>query len=333
MTRTLACTGTLAFALLASSASAQTATPGAAAGPPAAASPTPSASLADALQGPAKTAYDSAILLAQNKDFGTALAEFGHAYSLSKDPRLLFNMAKCEKELHHYARMRVLLEQYLRDGALLATADSQSAARDALAAIKPLVASILIKANEDGADVTVDGEAAGTTPLGSSVPVDLGKHTVAVKKAGFDAFEQSLDTPGGTEATVDVTLKAQQHVAQLTVIADGDATVVIDGKDAGKGRFDGAVAAGSHDVSVTEPGKKPYASQVVLRDGETRSMQVTLEDVSHGGSALPYILGGAAVLVAGAAVGGYFLFKPSDTTTPAPTGTFGNLKLTSWGGR
>jgi hypothetical protein len=329
MTRTLVRAGALAaLALLASSAGAQApAAPGTGSSG-ASGNPVP---LADALQGAAKTAYEAAKLLAQNHDFTSALAEFGHAYTLSADPRLLFNMAICQKELHHYARMRALLEQYLRDGARIATPESQSAAQDALAAIKPLVAALQIKVNEDGADVTVDGEAVGTSPLKGNVPVDLGKHVVAVKKAGFDPFEQALDMPGGTEAAVAVTLKAQRHVAQLVVTTEPDATVVVDGKEVAKGRFDGSIAAGSHDISVVEAGKKTYATHVTLRDGETQSMQVSLEDPSHGGALWPWIVGGAAV-VAGAAVGGYFLFKPQDqTTAQAPQGKFGTIQFNAWG--
>jgi hypothetical protein len=302
---------------------------------PAAGAPAPAAAggavpLADALQGAARTAYESAKLLAQNHDFNGALAEFKHAYELSKDPRLLFNMAICQKELHHYARMRAMLEQYLRDGAQLTTAESQSAAQDALAAIKPLVASIHVTVSEEGAEVSVDGEVAGTSPLKTSVAVDLGKHTVTVKKNGFDAFEQSLDMPGGTEATVAVTLKAQQHVGQLVVSSDPAATVVVDGKEVGKGRFEGAVAAGPHDVSVSGTGKKTYTAHVELRDGETRTMDVTLEEESHGMATWPWIVGGA-VAAAGVAVGGYFLFKPQDTSTDPPmTGKLGVIKFQGW---
>lgn len=325
MIRTTLLVGVVGALLFAATAHAQA--PAAAAQAPAAASG--AAPLADALQGAAKTAYESAKLLAQNHDFNGALAEFKHAYELSKDARLLFNMAICEKELHHYAKMRALLEQYLRDGAQITTAESQSAAQDALAAIKPLVASIHVTVNEDGATVSVDGEGVGTSPLKTNVAVDLGKHTVTVKKNGFDAFEQSLDMPGGTEATVAVTLKAQQHVGQLVVSSDPAATVVVDGKEVGKGRFEGAVAAGPHDVSVSETGKKTYTAHVELRDGETRTMDVTLEEESHGMAAWPWIVGGA-VVAAGAAVGGYFLFKPQDTTTPPPMGKLGTISLMAW---
>jgi len=36
----------------------------------------------------------------------------------------------------------------------------------------------------------------------------------------------------------------------------------------------------------------------------------------------PWVVGGV-VVAAGAAVGGYFLFRPHDQTSPVPNGTFG----------
>ena len=41
-----------------------------------------------------------------------AYAKFGQAYDLSKDPRLLFNMAICMRNQHDYARMQGLLVRY-----------------------------------------------------------------------------------------------------------------------------------------------------------------------------------------------------------------------------
>ncbi len=324
----------VALALLASPAAAQPAAPAPAPASPAAPPPAdapPAAPLSDSLQGAARQAYETAKLLAQNRDFGGAFAEFSQAYTLSKDPRLLFNMAICQKELHHYALLRVYLEKYLHDGVGIATADSLASAQDALTAIKPLVAALQFNVNEPGADVSVDGESVGTSPLTSRVSVDLGKHQVVVKKAGFDTYEQSVETPGGTEAVISVSLVAQRHVAQLVVGADADATVVIDGKALGQGgRFDGSVSSGAHEVYVTAPGKRAYEAQVELRDGETRTLQITLEAEGRGGgSAWPWVLGGA-VVVAGAAVGGYFLLKPGDTTTPVPNGRLANLQLNLW---
>jgi hypothetical protein len=315
-----ACAGVLvSLAVSASSARAQ---------PPSPPTPAAPASLSATLEGPAKQAYESAKLLATNRDFAGALAEFKRAYSLSKDARLLFNMAICEKELHHYARMRALLERYLREGANVATQESLTSAQDALTAIKPLVAEVALHVNEAGAEVIIDGEPIGTTPLAGPVPIDLGTHQVTVKKTGFETFVNTLETAGGTAATLSVSLKLQRHVAQLVVSAQDDATIVVDGNTASRGRFDAQLPAGAHELSVSAPGKRIYKVPLDLHDGETRTLQVALEDEPHGGSAWPWILGGVAI-AAGATTGAYFLLQPHDQSGAGgiPPGTFGTVRL------
>jgi len=56
-------------------------------------------SLADTLTGPAKDDYMAGRLLFGDHDYGGALVKFQSAYTQSKDARLLFNMAACEKNL------------------------------------------------------------------------------------------------------------------------------------------------------------------------------------------------------------------------------------------
>jgi len=321
----------LAIALAAPGAQAQAPAPAAAPPPPPSSPSTaPALPLSDSLQGGAKQAYESARLLAQNSDLAGALAEFTEAYTLSKDARLLYNMAICEKGLHHYARMKSVLEQYLTEGGSSIPAENRAAVEEAVSAIKSLVAGILVTANESGAEVQLDGQTVGTTPMTSPLPVDLGHHHLTIKKAGFETEERTVDAPGGTQVQVVLALKAVRHFSQLTVTSDAAATIVVDGRSMAQGRFDGSLDPGPHHLSVTEQGKQPYGADVDLRDGETRTLQVSLEDEKHGGSAWPWILGGVAV-AAGAAVGGYFLLKPQTQTAPVPPGTFGGVQFASWG--
>ena len=121
--------------------------------------------LADALRGDARTAYDSANLLISNHDFAGALAKFKEAYLASAEPRLLYNMALCEKNLRHYASMQLLLRRYAREGAAQLTADDRAAVDAALAAIQNLVASLTVTVDVDGATILVDGVGVGQSPL------------------------------------------------------------------------------------------------------------------------------------------------------------------------
>src|SRR5258708_20803910 len=69
-------------------------------------------SLAESLSGRAKEAYESAKVLLNNHDWPGAYTKFQQAYDLSKDPRLLFNMAVCARAMRPYARTEQLLCRY-----------------------------------------------------------------------------------------------------------------------------------------------------------------------------------------------------------------------------
>ena len=317
------------LALLAPAAFAQTPTPtGAPPAPPApTAQPAPPA-LGDALHGDAKAAYDSAKLLLANNDSAGALEKFKQAYELSKDPRLLYNMAICNKNLRAYARMKTLLERYERDAGATMTPDERASVNAALAAINNLVGALKLTVTPDGASVLLDGTPAATSPVKEPIFAELGKHTLTIKMSSFDPVEKAIDVAGGNEIALTVALTPTPHVADLVVATDDAATVSIDGQVVGTGRYQARLASGRHSVHVTEPGRKAVDSDLDLRDGETRTLEVSLPEEKHG-AIWPWVVGGA-VVVGAAVVGGYFLFKPSDTTVPPPQGALGGVQFSSF---
>lgn len=290
----------------------------------------PPKTLSEALEGSSRDAYASARILFGNGDFAGALIKFRQAYEASRDPRLLYNMAVCEKAQRHYARMEALLRQYEREQPSMPS-DEKQAVDGTLAAAADLVGSVTVLVDAPGATVAVDGESAGTTPLPRPLIVDLGPHKVSVTKDGFDPSEKTVDVPGGGDATVAVSLTPHVRMARLVVSTDGDAIVSIDGTAVAKARFDGHTAAGAHRILVTAAGMRPFTADIDLRDGETRTLQVALEgDKRAEAPVWPWVAGGAA-LAAGVVVGGYFLFKgPGSSGSPAPTGQLGSLTFSGW---
>lgn len=61
----------------------------------------PAGLLADTLTGEAKKSYEAARVLVGADDYAGAFERFKTAYQLSKDARLLWNMAATQKNLHH----------------------------------------------------------------------------------------------------------------------------------------------------------------------------------------------------------------------------------------
>jgi hypothetical protein len=288
------------------------------------------APLSKTLTGDAKAAYDAAKLLYEHKDFAGALAKFRQAHAISSDARLLWNMASCEIQQRHYYRAQVLLKRYLSDGPQVLTAQNRDDAEASLKAIQSFVSDARITVSEPAATIAIDGEVVGTSPLDAPVPIDLGAHVVRVQKEGFLPFEATIEASGGDHASVDARLApmpvaaAAPSPSRLLVTAGELDTVSIDGKVVGRGSFEGALPPGTHELRVTAQGKKTYLAQIELAPSAVRTVQVTLEKSSA--PVWPWIVGGA-VVAAGAAVGGYFIFKPGSEREPQTPGSAGTLTL------
>ena len=233
--------------------------------------------LSESLKGPAKADFDAASLLAGDKDFAGALVKFQSAYDTSKDPRLLWNIVVCQKNLRHYAKAVAVLRRYLDEGASVLPEQDKKDARDVIATIEPFTTSVTITVNEPGASVFVDEELVGTSPLPGPVALDIGERRLRVEKEGFTRYEHALVVGGSAQATTTVTLEREVRQGKLVVEPPPGATVFVDDKAVGQGKVELTLSAGGHQLRVTAKGMRPYQSEVVLEDKATRQVSVSLE--------------------------------------------------------
>jgi hypothetical protein len=283
--------------------------------------------LRDSLGGSARAAYDEATALLDAKDDRGALEKYQRAYALSKDPRLLFDMAVCDRDLGRYAQMQTYLLRYEQEEAGQMPAEQVAQIHDALAAIRHLVAQIRLTVNEPGAEASVDGEIAGLTPLAAPLIVDVGTHTLTVQKDGFAPAERKVDVKGGEDTEIALELVEEPRTGTLRVDADPRAVIAVDRTLVARGSFEQSIPPGTHGIQVTESGKKPFSTSVTLRSRESREILVRLEDEPHA-PIWPWITAGVAV-VAGVTVGAYFLFKQPDNRSSEPSGQLFTVQLPS----
>ncbi|MDP9000397.1 MAG: tetratricopeptide repeat protein [Myxococcota bacterium] len=130
----------------------------------------PAPSLADTLVGAAKDDYLAARSLYESGDFARALARFEAAYDTSRDARLLWNAAVCQKAMEHYAKAMSLVRRYLDSGSPLVTEATARNAQAFIAAAESRTARLDVVSSESDAMVYVDGESVGSTPLRSAIP-------------------------------------------------------------------------------------------------------------------------------------------------------------------
>jgi hypothetical protein len=238
------------------------------------------ASLADSLTGDAKADYEGGKLLYGDGDYAGARVKFQAAYDLVKDPRLLWNMAVCEKGQRHYAKVVGLTQKYLTEGGDLLSADDRAEAKDLLDAIESFTVSLALTINEAGADVFIDGERVGSSPLAGPSLVDIGTREIRVEKPGFKPFRSSVPVGGQKQASLRVTLQAELHEGELNVTVKQGGRISIDGKPVGRDHFAGRLKSGGHTLRVEAPGMVPYQSEIVVQDDQQRGIDVVLEPMA-----------------------------------------------------
>ncbi len=244
---------------------------------------------------------------------------------------------------HRFATARTLLTQCSQPSCPAMVRDDCTKRLDELERSQPtIVFSVTDAAGRDlvNVKVSVDGTVLADKVDGTALNVDPGARMFTFEAPGHPPFDQTIVIrEGEKERNERVILGSAEaappaptpaaHGAQLVVTADEAATIVVDGSALAKGRFDGPLLAGTHDVQVTEPGKADYSEQVELHEGETRRLDVTLVEAKRA-PVWPWLVAGGVVVVAGAAVGGYFLFRTQDTQPAALNGSLGSLRFTAW---
>lgn len=296
------------------------------------AAPSPATpTLSDSLSGSAKLEYDAAKILYDDGDYQGAYTKLKSAYDAAKDPRLLWNMAACEKNQRHYAAVAKLVERYLAEGGTLLSAADRQDATELVNTVKGFVTDLTLQVDQPGARVFIDEQAVGTSPLPGPLQVDMGARKIRIAKDGFREFALTAELAGGQPSLVSATLTPELHEGRLRVVAGPGDVIQVDRKISKVGLWEGVLSSGAHSVYVSAKGKRSHQTDVVVQDNDLTNLHVTLEDepkaqtIEKSGVPAWVWVAGGAVLVGGG-VGGYFLLK-SDSSS----GKYESPKLGTWG--
>jgi hypothetical protein len=288
--------------------------------------------LGSLLSGQAKADYEAARLLYLDGDAASALVKFQSAYDVSHDPRLLWNLAACHKQLRHYSQLEALLKRYVSEGAAVISATDRAEAEALLATVGPFLGDVSIQVNEAGAAVYVDDQLVGQSPLPGALRLDLGARRLRVEKAGYVRYDQQLQVQGGRTIAVPVTLRPEVHQGTLRVFADGGAQIRVDAELKGVGVWSGVLPSGQHLVEVSATGKLPYRSDIVISDDQTNTLRAMLENRTPPTSGFDTTwlwVAGSAILAAGLGVAAYHQFGPEQHAAAPITGTLNQGTVTA----
>jgi len=214
-----------------------------------------------------------------------ALADFIEANSLAPRESVQNNIARSYRQLKDlasaYREYEVLLAKY---------GDKMSAAKKAdttrvLEELATLTGVAVVTVSEPDAAITVDGAAAGRTPLSKPIRVNLGQHQIVVQKAGFEPFSQQFETRGHDSVTVAGPLQKEiltGHVSVKVEPPDPTTQVLVDGAPVGPAPWAGDLPAGTHTISAKSDTMASVAEALAV--AKKGSYDVDLKQVAQLGT-------------------------------------------------
>lgn len=155
-----------------------------------------------------KARYTEGLKLYQKKKYEQARASFLQSYALDKKPAALLMLGQCSLKLGHPMEALEYYRQFVDEGG-----EPTGKVRDLVETgrrdARKLLAHVAVVA-PDGAEVKIDDQPAGKTPLAQPLDMLPGKHTIKVT-LGDDERIDKVDLPAG--ATLEVKLVAKPRAA------------------------------------------------------------------------------------------------------------------------
>jgi hypothetical protein len=153
-----------------------------------------------ALQAPLARAQDThqasqhfqrGVALYGEADYHAALVEFHRAYAIAPNPAVLYNIGETEYQLLDYAAALTSFERFLTE---VSPGDARRGEVEGdLEVLRARVGHVSITTTPAGADVTVDDQPAGRTPLEHPLLVSIGHHRIVAAVPGRQAVTRYVD--------------------------------------------------------------------------------------------------------------------------------------------
>lgn len=170
----------------------------------------------EAQKSEARARYERGLKLYDQGAYDAALVEMRRAYELAPTYKILYNLGLIHKQLNDHASALDAFRQYLAEGGKKIDAKRQAEVERAIKELEPLVATVTIQVDTDGAEVSVDDAPIGTSPLSAPILLNAGKRRISAKLPGKPAATRVITVAGSDTVTVKLELAESKTVATTT---------------------------------------------------------------------------------------------------------------------
>ena len=216
----------------------------------------------------ARALYNDGMDLAKRGDCKSAVGRFQRSMRSLPNKGSLYNLAICYNKLGRYRQAMSALLQLVQEFDADLRADMRASAKAEMKALKKRFAWVTIKTGQAGADVLVDGQSQGKTPLDAAIPLEKKPQTIAVSLKGYKTWVKEVDYTSGGEETFVVSLAPAD--GRLTLSGMDGLAVTIDGQSVGVTPLPSPIdlPPGEHRVLVTHSSIEPIEQVARVESGE-----------------------------------------------------------------
>jgi hypothetical protein len=148
----------------------------------------------------AESHFRRGVALYKEADFQSASVEFKRAYDLAPNYRILYNLGQAYFQMQRYASALQAFEGYLTQGGNDIPPARRAQVESDRKQLESRVGRLEVSVDVDGAEVRIDDETVGTSPLKEPVLVSIGRRKVTVMKPGRMPLERFIDIAAGDKA-------------------------------------------------------------------------------------------------------------------------------------
>jgi tetratricopeptide (TPR) repeat protein len=159
---------------------------------------------ADGVTRDAAKHFQRAVALYGEADYRAALVEFKRAYALVPNAAVLYNVGETEYQLQDYAGALTTFKRYLSEAS--PTEAHRSEVEGNVEVLRSRVGHLTIQTVPSGADVSIDDQPIGKTPLAEAALVSIGHRKVLATTAGRPPVSRYVDVAAEDNVTVTLTL-------------------------------------------------------------------------------------------------------------------------------
>ncbi|MCS6913234.1 MAG: PEGA domain-containing protein [Myxococcales bacterium] len=133
----------------------------------------------------------------------------------------------------------------------------------------------------DGADVYLDGDKIGTTPLSGTIPCAVGEHTIRVARPGYAPYIDVFQVRQGKVTRIEIDMVPVSGVLRVGANVER-ARVFVDGQFVGETPLEVEMKLGARTVRVSRSGYRDEVFTVHSVAGQLVERQVRLAELPPG---------------------------------------------------